>query len=79
MNSALESQDFSNPLAQTIVAFLEEIGIPVRRVAIEENTFLPGVMISQGTLLVDEEKLLYPGDLLHEGGHIAVMSPKKEK
>jgi len=35
--------------------------------------FLPGILIKNGTLLIDPEQLTYPGDLLHEAGHIAVM------
>ena len=30
-----------------------------------------------GALLVDEERLLYPGDVLHEAGHIPVASPQE--
>ncbi|HLL45330.1 MAG TPA: hypothetical protein VK399_01415 [Longimicrobiaceae bacterium] len=35
--------------------------------------FLPGVRVDRGRLLVDEARLLYPGDLLHEAGHVAIM------
>lgn len=79
MSTIHERRAFSNPLTETIVTFLEEIGIPVRMERIDEKTFLPGVMIDRGALVVDEERLLYPGDLLHEGGHIAVMSPEEKK
>ncbi|HEX3468354.1 MAG TPA: hypothetical protein VHT05_09780 [Candidatus Elarobacter sp.] len=40
-------------------------------------TFLPGLVIDGGTLVVDRERLLYPGDLLHESGHLAVMFPAR--
>jgi hypothetical protein len=59
----------------TILAFLERIGLQVRREPIAGKTFMPGVTIRDGALVVDEELLLYPGDLLHEAGHLAVMSP----
>jgi hypothetical protein len=58
-----------------ILAFLDRIGIPVRREPIAGKTFLPGIRIDRGALIVDEARLLYPGDLLHEAGHLAVMSP----
>jgi len=41
-------------------------GLPARFCAISEATFLPGIRIERGELLVDESQLLYPGDLLHE-------------
>jgi hypothetical protein len=60
-----------------IAAFLEEIGLPVRFCAISEATFLPGIRIERGRLLVDERRLLYPGDLLHEAGHLALLPPER--
>lgn len=62
MSSALDS----------IVSFLTEIGIPAREDKIPEQTFLPGLCISRGTLLFDRARLTWPGDLLHEAGHLAV-------
>lgn len=61
---------------QKIITFLNEIGIETRFDKIEGETFLPGILIDKGRLVIDEEKLLYPGDLLHEAGHIAVMKPE---
>lgn len=55
-----------------IRAFLEEIGIPYREEALPEDTFLPGILIENGGLTVDPDRLAYPGDLLHEAGHIAL-------
>ncbi len=60
-----------------IVAFLDEIGLPVRFGDISEATFLPGVRIERGQLVVDEGRLLYPGDLLHEAGHLALLAPDR--
>ena len=57
----------------TIIDFIRQIGIEVEVAVIEEETFLPGILIKEGKLLVDRDKLLYPGDLLHEAGHLAVM------
>lgn len=60
----------------TITAFLEEIGLPVFWETIQEPTFLPGIYLRNGTVVIDKEKLLYPGDVLHEAGHLAVMPPR---
>jgi hypothetical protein len=38
--------------------------------------FLPGLLIQNGVLLIDSAQLLYPGDILHEAGHIAVSLPE---
>jgi hypothetical protein len=63
---------FRDPIADTIAAFLTEVGIEVVPSALEGETFLPGILVDKGRLLVDETKLTYPGDLLHEAGHLAV-------
>jgi hypothetical protein len=47
--------------------------LEVRQRTIAESTVLPGITVDQGELVMDREKLLYPGDLLHEAGHLAVM------
>jgi hypothetical protein len=62
-------------LIGVITGFLKEIGIEVRGGNIGHETFLPGIDVVRGALVVDEEKLLYPGDLLHEAGHLAVLTP----
>lgn len=38
--------------------------------------FLPGISIRNGSLVIDKEKLKYPGDILHEAGHLAVVPPQ---
>jgi len=55
-----------------IYAFLNSIDISFVEKEIHEPTFLPGLKIENGCLIVDKNKLLYPGDILHEAGHIAV-------
>lgn len=60
-----------------IISFLREIGIPVKEQALETDGFLPGVEIQAGSLIVDRSTLKYPGDLLHEAGHIAVMTSEE--
>ena len=64
-------------LTAKIVKFLEEIGLTVRLETIEGETFLPGLRIERGAMVVDDEQLLYPGDLLHEAGHLAVMTSEE--
>ncbi|MBD2755747.1 hypothetical protein [Spirosoma validum] len=61
-----------------IYDFLAEIGIKVVNRPIAQSTFLPGILIDRGTLAVDPGQLLYPGDILHEAGHIAV-TPAAER
>ncbi len=61
--------------AARMVDFLRSIGIHVQAQALPDGTFLPGIAVHNGTLLVDETRLRFPGDLLHEGGHLALMSP----
>ncbi|MBH8559695.1 hypothetical protein I7X13_16655 [Hymenobacter sp. BT442] len=58
--------------------FLAEIGIPTQEVELSVETFLPGILIENGGLLIDPAKLLYPGDILHEAGHLAV-TPAAER
>ncbi len=60
---------------ETIVAFLREIGLEVRAGAVPQTTALPGIDIENGALIADEAQLRYPGDLLHEAGHLAVVPP----
>lgn len=63
---------FRDHLTNRIAEFLCAIGIEVAPVRLEHDPFLPGILIERGRLLVDESRLTYPGDLLHEAGHLAV-------
>ena len=67
---------FANTLTERLAGFVREIGIDVRAADLPERTFLPGLDIRDGAILIDEEKLAYPGDLLHEAGHVAVTAPE---
>lgn len=64
-----------DPTASLIVDWLRQIGPAVRLAALPDDTFLPGVTLEPGGLIVDPERLRYPGDLLHEAGHLAMMLP----
>jgi hypothetical protein len=66
-----------DPTATRIVDWLREIGLTVRMAPLGGDTFLPGVTLEPGGLIVDPERLLYPGDLLHEAGHLACMEPAR--
>lgn len=64
---------FTDPATNCITSFLTEIGIVLTSAKLTDETFLPGIHVCDGTLLVDEARLKYPGDLLHEAGHLAVV------
>lgn len=58
---------------QKCIAFLHEIGIGTTFEKLEGTCFLPGLSIKNGKIIIDREQLLFPGDILHEAGHIAVV------
>ena len=68
-----------NDVITKILTFLEEIGLEYQLGNIEGNTFLPGLKLRNGSLVIDREKLRYPGDILHEAGHLATMPPEIRK
>ncbi len=59
---------------QKAIAFIETLGIRVEYKTLSDACFLPGLSIENGAIIIDREKLKYPGDILHEAGHIAVVS-----
>ena len=64
-----------DPLVAKMAEFLGTIGLPVGLASLPERTFLPGIAICRGILTIDEPNLRYPGDLLHEAGHLAMLPP----
>lgn len=62
---------------ERILPFLAEIGLVVRERPLTAPTFLPGILIERGELVIDRARLAHPGDLLHEAGHIAVVVPSR--
>ena len=68
---------FSDPLTAKLAAFVRGVGIDVHATELAEPTFLPGLDIRCGAVLVDAARLRYPGDILHEAGHIAVSDPEQ--
>jgi hypothetical protein len=57
---------------EKVLIFLNDIGIAVFEKELKETTFLPGLALGSNCIYVDFDKLLYPGDILHEAGHLAV-------
>jgi hypothetical protein len=66
----------NDELISLLMEFVRSIGIPVYSSKIDAQTFLPGLLINQGAVIVDTDKLKYPGDILHEAGHLAVVLPE---
>ncbi|MCA1919842.1 MAG: hypothetical protein LDL38_10615 [Flavobacterium piscis] len=56
---------------KNVLEFLNDIGIDVIEKEVNES-FLPGLSLGPNCIYVDYDKLLYPGDILHEAGHLAV-------
>ena len=69
---------FADSLTDKLLDFVRAIGIEVRSASLEPPTFVPGLAVRHGALLIDPPNLAYPGDILHEAGHIAV-SPSGER
>nr|WP_294903182.1 hypothetical protein [uncultured Lacibacter sp.] len=56
------------------IQFINSIGLETVLCTLNtEDCFLPGIFISNGKILIDKEKLQYPGDIIHEAGHLAVI------
>jgi hypothetical protein len=54
--------------------FLNDSGIPVMIGPVSDSV-LPGMTIARGAIVVDTDTDAWPGDLLHEAGHIALTDP----
>lgn len=64
---------FADPRTAAMVDFVRRIGIGVERGEVDDSAFLPGLALHGGCIVVDESRLRYPGDILHEAGHLAVI------
>lgn len=64
--------DEDSDLFDRIVAFVRGIGIPVATGQVEADSFLPAIAVVDGGLVIDRARLKWPGDILHEAGHVAV-------
>ena len=70
-NLAPRSASWPGELRQ-IIEFLEAIELEPLESIVDPSSLLPGVTISAGRVVYDPTRLHWPGDLLHEAGHIAV-------
>jgi hypothetical protein len=68
-----------NDPMERMLSFIKEIGLEYAFETIKGDTFLPGLEFRNGTLIIDTNKLRYPGDILHEAGHLACMPPDIRK
>jgi hypothetical protein len=75
MNKVLKQEEKAR--LQVCISFLNKIGIEIIFRKIEEECFLPGLLIESGKIVIDLDTLAYPGDILHEAGHIAVFPAEK--
>jgi hypothetical protein len=60
------------------VDFIRSIGINIVFEKIDSDCFLPGLSIKSGNIIIDRDQLKFPGDIIHEAGHIAVV-PAEER
>ena len=65
-------------LLDKCIDFLHQIGIPAREDKLPVDSFLPGLSIEEGCIIIDRAALKYPGDILHEAAHIAIV-PSTER
>jgi len=68
-----------DPVLATIANFLVRIGLEVAVGEVSGDTFMKGIGIEDGVLVIDESKVRYPGDLLHEAGHLAMLPAAKRR
>jgi hypothetical protein len=66
---------FFDPLTEKLATFVRGVGIGVEAAALDEPTRFPGLDIRNGAVLIDEARLVHPGNILHEAGHLAVTDP----
>lgn len=71
------SNTFCDPLVARIAGFLVSVGLKVGVATGLRHTFLPGISVQNGIMMIDEAGLFYPGDLLHEAGHLAMFPPSQ--
>lgn len=64
-------------MAERIAGFLAGIGIDIVVESLAEPSLLPSMTVRKGAIVVDPAVMAWPGDLLHEAGHIAVSPPEQ--
>jgi hypothetical protein len=73
---APQTEAETREIAFRIIPFLREIGLLVEFAAVPYTSFLPGLELMAGGLRIDLDRVLYPGDILHEAGHLAALLPE---
>ena len=73
----MDESDYHKAVTEKITRFLQEIGVSIQYRELQEKTVLPGIDTEDGALVIDESRMRFPGDLLHEAGHLAVSGPKQ--
>ena len=62
------------------ISFIREIGIETAYAVIDDGEcFLPGLLIAKGKIIIDKNKMKFPGDILHEAAHIAIVPSAERK
>lgn len=69
----------AQPEATVVIDFLRGLGMEVAERPLLRDPFLPGIEIVAGGLVVDWARSPYPGDLLHEAGHLALLTPDERR
>lgn len=57
--------------------FILSLGIQLEYKSLPQDTFLPGLDLGSNRIYIDLDRLQYPGDLLHEAGHLAVATARQ--
>lgn len=57
----------------TCIEFLHSLGIKTINRKLAAGSFLPGLSIENGCIVIDRDTLKFPGDILHEAAHIAIV------
>lgn len=66
----------SDKAFQDCVAFIQSIGLNISWVDSLTDTIVPGFAIEGGVLQICKNDVFYPGDILHEAAHLAVIPAK---
>jgi hypothetical protein len=75
--TAMSATPSTTHLLPRLIEFVRAIGIDISLATVPDNTSLPGLTVNQGAVILDQEKLRWPGDLIHEAGHIATCPPSR--
>jgi hypothetical protein len=74
----MEYQD-KKELINKITTFINDIGLECVEGELPSSTFLPGMHVENGRIIYGYDQVKFPGDLIHEAGHLAVILPDERK